>query len=153
MTTTKKTNKAFAKGDLVTCISNWDDKGTTMIRDAVVHSCGLKRMILTDAETGEEFGEEYYRPQNALEAGTLDGVFPRLTEEDATRRGLDYAASFLAGIREIWEGHIVRNSHDAGYCRSIRQDIDELHEPRVDSYSRVNAEDAAITARFAARGN
>lgn len=50
----------FKKGDAVCWISDWDRKGTVHIVRAIVHSCGKKQMVLTNAETGKELGRHFY---------------------------------------------------------------------------------------------
>jgi hypothetical protein len=52
----------FKKSQSVFLISSWNDKGRVQIVPAVVHSCGKKQMVLTNATTGEELGR-HFRPQ------------------------------------------------------------------------------------------
>lgn len=128
--------KAFNKGDEVTYISDWDRKGTTYFRHAVVYSCGKKQMVLTDAETGEEMGRHFKPVRAALgEAGT----FARLTEEEATAAALALADHILARETAHFERCLQNDTAGEGYKNAIRRNIAALHEPRVSSYNALCA--------------
>ena len=122
-------SKAFKKGDAVTFISDWDRKGTVTFRDAIVHSCGKKQMILTDEQTGEEIGR-HFKPEIG---GEMGGTFPRMTEEEAVAKGLEIAERVLAKEREHFARCLAGNNGES-YDNAIRKNIAALHEPRVISY-------------------
>lgn len=145
------TTKAFTKGDLVTKISDWDRKGTVSFRHAIVYSCGKKRMVLTDAVTGEEIGRNF-RPQ--VEQYGFDVVVPRLTDEQAIEAGLAMGAKIVARELHQMEVAIERSGYtpDHGYVRAMRKGIAALHEPRCASYDELSEEvRARVAAEVAAR--
>ena len=127
--------KAFAKGDKVTYLTNWDGKGTVTFQHAVVYACGKKQMGLTDDATGEEMGR-HFRPENAAEVWCRgDGTFLRLTDEAATEIGLIFAAQILVSERAGYARRIEyaereRFSYWEGYVEGMRKDRAKLHEPR-----------------------
>jgi len=128
--------KAFNKGDEVTYISDWDRKGTTYFRHAVVYSCGKKQMVLTDAETGEDMGR-HFRPERA-EIGEA-GTFTRMTDEEATAAALALADHILARETARFERCLQNDTADEGHKNAIRRNIAALHEPRVSSYNALCA--------------
>lgn len=138
--------KAFKKGDLVTYIDDWDRKGSTYYRHAVVYSCGKKQMVLTDAETGVEMGRNF-RPERASGLGD-QGTFPRLTEEEARAHGIALAEVIIE--REIERyGHCLTIGAGDAYDSSIRKDIAQIHEPDTASYAdRIEAIRAVIRNRY-----
>lgn len=125
--------KAFKKGDLVTYINDWDRKGTVTFRHAIVYSCGMKQMVLTDAETGEEMGRNF-RPQ----IGEITGTFPRMSDDEARAAGIRLAEVILANERAHFERCLERG-HGAAYDAAVRKDLDALHEPRAISYGEAIA--------------
>lgn len=133
--------KAFTKGQEVTYISNYDRKGTFCYQQAIVYSCGKKRMVLTDAATGKEMGRNYVPELGSLEAGVITtasgakqfrmvgGTFPRMTDEQAEAACLEVAASWLANEREYLEG--LKRTAWAHAPEVMDKAIAELHEPRA----------------------
>lgn len=129
--------KAFTKGDEVTYINDWDRKGTTFFRHAIVYSCGKKQMVLTDAETGEEMGR-HFRPERAEVGGA--GTFARMTDAEATAAALALADRVIASEIAHFERCLQNDTAGEGYKNAIRRDLDRLHEPRAASYSELRAE-------------
>jgi len=125
--------KAFTKGDLVHYVSDWDRKGTVTIRAAIVHSCGKKQMVLTDAETGEEMGR-HFKPVRA-ERGN-GGTYPRLDADEIEAIAYEVAENILAAERaRLTHCHdVVGATAGQGYRDAIKKDLDALHEPRVEYY-------------------
>lgn len=129
--------KAFKKAQEVTYISDWDRKGTVTFRHAVVYSCGMKQMVLTDAVTGEEMGRHFNpavgnfetikTPHGIYMAG---GTFPRMTDDEAVEAGLKIADAIQQYEREHFD-RCLSGGHGGGYDASIRKSINELHDLRV----------------------
>ena len=115
----------FTKGTKVAVVADWDCKGTTYIRRAVVHSCGAKVLRL-QLENGETFKRAY----NAAEGFNH---FFRIVEDD-TNEALEALALVAAnGIIEYTRSRLERClkiDADEGYRKAIQKDIDALHEPR-----------------------
>jgi hypothetical protein len=125
--------KAFNKGDEVTYINDWDRKGTTYFRHAIVYSCGKKQMVLTDAETGEEMGR-HFTPARAEIGGS--GTFARMTDAEATAAALALAENILISETAHLERCLQFNdTAGEGYKNAIRKSIAALHEPRAANYS------------------
>jgi hypothetical protein len=132
---------AFRKGQKVTFIADWDRKGTVTFRHAVVYSCGMKQMVLTDAVTGDEMGRHFKPAVGSLETIKTDncyrmagGTFPRMTDEEAVEAGLKVAAAIQQYEREHF-ARCLAGGHGEGYNMSIRKDIDALHDLRAIPYS------------------
>lgn len=129
--------KAFTKGEEVTVLNTWDNKGTVSFTHAVVYSCGTKQMVLTDATTGNEIGRHFKPvrsngeslPVNASNGWEL--TFSRLSDEGATRICLELGASIVAYEIEQGEKCLSRHSDHEGYCNAIKRDMEQLHEPRA----------------------
>lgn len=138
--------RAFKKGQPVTEISDWDQKGTVGYRHAVVYSCGAKQMVLTCATTGAELGN-HFRPEVAT-FGQL-GTFPRMTDDEAIAACLAAGAAVLTKTRERI-AHCRTN--DAYSPAGLDQTEAALHEPRAvrmtDEHERIHLE---ALARYAAR--
>lgn len=126
--------KAFNKGDEVTYIGDWDRKGTTCFRHAIVYSCGKKQMVLTDAETGEEMGR-HFSPERA-EIGSA-GTFARMTDAEAAAAGLVLAENILARETAGFERCLQNDTAGEGYKNAIRKSMAQLHEPRAASYGEL----------------
>lgn len=117
--------KAFKKGEAVTYIADWDCKGTVYFRHAIVYSCGAKQMVLTDSTTGVEMGRNF-RPI----VGEIIGTFPRMSDEAAVTKCLEAGASIVASERARFD-RCLAAGHGESYNAAIREDIDQLHEPRA----------------------
>lgn len=115
----------FTKGQKVTYISNWDNKGTVKITNLVVASCGKKQMILVD-EAGVKFQGANFRPQS--EQYSHGVVFPRLTTEEAEASALEIAAKIIA-YEEAHFARCLAGNHGEGYNNAIRKSIAKLHQP------------------------
>jgi hypothetical protein len=130
-------SKAFNKGDKVTHIASWDDKGTVTYRNALVHSCGMKQMILTDEATGEEIGRHFAPVLGSLEESVRRcGVtFPRMTEEEAIAACLKVGALWVEAERErIAACRAYYANERASYHAALDEDEAKLHEPRALRY-------------------
>lgn len=122
-------SKQFKKGDKVTILSSWDDAGTVYAIQAVVHSCGSKRMLLTSEATGAELGNEYhpeYLPDHCIR---WEGrkVVHRLEGSELESAGMALAEYWLKAQRAYLE--TLRNSpyYTAAWIERVES---ELHEPR-----------------------
>lgn len=122
--------KAFNKGDLVTYISSWDNKGTVVYRQAVVVSCGKKQMTL-QTENGVMMGRNYHPVAGTTEG--LGGTFPRMEGEELERVALQIAANIVASETKHFETCLAAG-HGEGYDAAIRKQMNELHEPQVMAY-------------------
>jgi hypothetical protein len=123
-------SKAFTKGQKVTLIGSWDNKGSVYFSQAVVHSCGKKQMILTDETTGEEIGRHFRPAVGSLDTVTSfnwEGTFDRLSDDDAAALCLSAGAAVIVAVKaEI--ANVRRHSGDANYRW---EEIEALHEPRA----------------------
>ena len=132
--------KAFRKGQEVTHIQNWDNKGTFTYTHAIVYSCGTKQMVLTDAANGREMGRHYQPELGRLEASVMDrdgveyqllpgGTFPRMTDEEAEAACLLAAANRNEHYREHYEA--LKLGYWAQDPAVMDREIAALHEPRA----------------------
>lgn len=132
---TTKTKAAFTKGQEVTILRSWDNKGTAYFINAIVHSCGKKQMVLIDAKTGEEMGRHFMpvlaNEENLGKACRYEATFPRLSEEEATRIGLKMGALVISEEIAHAEACIRHYAGDEGYEAAVRKGLATLHEPRV----------------------
>lgn len=127
-------SKAFNKGDLVTLIGSWDNKGTVSYRDAIVHSCGKKQMVLTCATTGEELGRHYAPARGSLDKVTgfnWLGVWPRQSREEAEALCLEAGALVIKAVREHLAERRVRYADDKKFLAALDREEAQLHEPRA----------------------
>lgn len=138
-------SKAFTKGQEVTYIAIWNRTGTAYYRNAIVHSCGNKQMVLTDAETGEEMGRHFH-PGADRKYG-FEQTFPRMTEAEAVAKCLEIAAEYLAGERARFE-RCLASGQSEGYNNAVRKDLAALTEPKAVSYKDAHA---AIVAAVRSR--
>lgn len=126
-------DKAFTKGERVTLIQSWDNKGTAAYRHAVVYSCGKARMVLTSEATGEEIGRNFTPARGNMEsvaAFNWYGVFTRMTDEDAAALCLDVGARVVEAARAQYRACVARNNSPE-YRAAMDKNEAELHEPRV----------------------
>lgn len=110
-------SKAFTKGDAVTLLRSWDNKGTVTYTDAIVYSCGAKRMVITCAATGRELGRQFAPVRGSLDnVGSFNwqGVFPRMTEEQAVEACLEAGAKVVEAVRRNYahRSDILANLHE-----------------------------------------
>ncbi len=125
--------KAFKKGDLVTRIASWDDKGTFYFIHAVVYSCGKKQMVLTDADNGNEMGRHFSPALGEMSARKYGGgnTFPRMTNEEAEAACIELAGRLVTEEKaRLIEGR-DRDGMTEGYKKAMQKNIDGLHEPRA----------------------
>ena len=118
----------FTKGQKVTHISRWNNLGDFTYRDAIVYSCGKKRMILTDEITGEEIGRNY-NP-----SGETFGEFtvPRISVEDTIALASEKSKEFRIKKEELLRHCLTIDASDA-YKKAIQTQLDELlsHVPVI----------------------
>lgn len=126
----------FKKGQEVTYITNYDRKGTFCYQQAIVYSCGKKRMVLTDEATGEEMGRNFKPVLGALEPDIdgnilrkVGGAFPRMTDAEAEAACLSAAARWLEFQRAYLEG--LKLKAWAHAPEVMDKGIAALHEPRA----------------------
>lgn len=126
-------SKAFKKGELVTYVASWDNKGTFYFVQAIVHSCGAKQMVLTSEETGEEMGR-HYSPKagdvETLHMGNWGATFKRMTDAEAEALCLELAAK----VPSMWKAENERRrTHNENIGRTVLclYDLNEVHEPRA----------------------
>ena len=122
----------FTKGQKVTHISRWNNLGDFTYRDAIVYSCGKKRMILTDEITGEEIGRNY-NP-----SGETFGEFtvPRLSVEDTIALASEKSKEFRIKKEELLRHCLTIDASDS-YKQAIQVQLDELlnHNPVIMTHS------------------
>lgn len=130
-------SKSFKKGQEVTYFVNYDRRGTVAYRHAIVYSCGAKRMVLTDAVTGKEMGRNYDPFLGRMNSETIGntiyspgGTFPRVSDEEAEAMCLHMGAEIVRQEQEQF-AHCLSLGWGEGYDRSIRKQIEQLHEPRA----------------------
>jgi len=137
-----KTTKAFTKGQLVTRLAQWDHEGTVTYRHAVVYSCGVKRMVLTDAVTGEEIGRNF-RPEigdvDNVPAHGWEGTFPRMTDEEAAELSLKVAAKIITALHEHYAERLAKWGDDRDYAAAMRAQEARIHEPRAIAFQPFRA--------------
>lgn len=120
--------KAFSKGEEVTFFQNWDRRGAVYFRHCVVYSCGAKRMVLTDAISGEEVGRNF---QPVRAKSPQQGTYPRMTDEEATAQALKIAEVLLVEERQHLTRCLGNMEASQGYRNVIQKDIDLLHAPEA----------------------
>lgn len=122
--------KAFKKGDRVTHFGSWDDRGTMYYTDAVVMSCGPKRMTLVCEATGAMMGRDFRPAVGTLsDACTHNGAtLLRLMDRDAQAFGLSAATEY---IRHKLADAEMRVKLPAYSMQTVKSRTSELHEPRV----------------------
>ena len=119
--------KTFTKGQPVTFLQNWDDKGTVRIVDLTVYSCGKKQMVLVDG-SGTKFEGRHFYPGETQHS--YSRVVARLTKDDAVAAALALGAEIVAAERDRKEQLIACYDfgEQAGYTKAMRLDIAALHE-------------------------
>ena len=118
----------FTKGQQVTFLQNWDDKGTVRVVDLTVYSCGKKQMVLVDA-AGAKFQGRNFRPTEAQHG--FCRVVAKLTQADATAAALALGAEIVAAERSRFDRNLTIPGCGDGYYNAMRRDIAALHEPRA----------------------
>ena len=140
--------KAFTKGQAVTHIALWNGKGTFTVRHAIVHSCGMKQMVLTDAVTNEDMGRHFLPIDSSksedMHAQTC-GTFPRMTDAEALDVARRLSAEYVAEQRVYFSKSIEQHGDRAVYKWSTQKQIDDL---AVDAIMYADGI-AAIKARIA----
>lgn len=117
--------KAFKKGQKVTVIMDWDQKGMAYVRQATVYSCGYKQLKLTCDVTGEEFGHNL-RP--AIAETGAPGVRPRLDGEALAVEAQAVSEAMFAKkmARLIHCRDVVGANEPAAYTAAVQKRIDDM---------------------------
>lgn len=126
--------KAFSKGQPVTFISSWDNKGTFYYVHAVVYSCGQKQCVLTNAVTGQEMGRHFTPAVGVPVDGPMRfrGTVARLSDAEAEALCLELAAAYIAFETADYTRRAENASYyGEGYLKGMKARIAELHEPRA----------------------
>jgi hypothetical protein len=120
------TKPVFKKGDAVCWISDWDNKGQVRIVRAVVYSCGKKRMVLSDAASGEELGRNY-RPREVQGAHVVCGcVTLEGDEAKVEAMALELGRQIIAHQHEQYARCLASGGGGAGYQRLIEAERAKL---------------------------
>ena len=137
---TKVDKPGFKKGQEVTFITTWDNKGTFAFQHGVVYSCGTKCMVLTDPTTGEEMGRHYAPVVATLELMTnmreggfwsWSGTFEKLTDAEAVNTCLQLANAYIEWERSNIQRAIQNNIDQTGYVRVMQQNLAAIHPASV----------------------
>lgn len=138
--------KAFKKGDTVTVIGNWDSKGTVSYRHCVVHSCGLKRLVLIDAVTDQCVGRDF-RPKKAKSLIDViedtshihfgEFTFARLSEDEIKSIVIPFAEHILVLEKKDIERDLLDDTNHPSRVRGLESRLAALHEPRA--YNRTGS--------------
>lgn len=116
----------FKKGQKATRIFSYDGKGTFAYQQAIVYSCGKKRMILIDAKNGEVLGRHFSPDgKDAPYQITLE----EMSEEQAKHTALKMAREYVTNRRTELERLQLSRLNDINYTPMINQ----LHEPRAET--------------------
>jgi hypothetical protein len=125
--------KSFNKGDEVTILTDWDGKGTVAYRHCVVYSCGLKRLVLLDAETGECIGRDF-TPKKAESLSDLlleyQSIFSRLSGDEVRGLAIPCAEAILVEEKNHIEFRLEDSPNENCRLRQLKE-LEALHEPRV----------------------
>jgi hypothetical protein len=126
--------RAFTKGDRVFHLDEADREGGAFYAEAIVYSCGNKRMVLTCADTGRELGRNY--APAVAEFGTV-GTIPATTIEQRDAHGLEISRRLIARAHAGVEGSRERLAERGSPCAFKAEliDIDAseiIAAPRLD---------------------
>ena len=136
-TTATATAKRFNKGDAVTLIESWDNKGTFIFQHWTVYASGKQQITLV--------GPDGFAKRRVLAHD--DRLVARFaTDAETVAHGIAMAAEFLAGEKRSWDAVIDRayaqgegNSESTDRLRRGRaNDIAAFHAPEC--VSRETAE-------------
>lgn len=138
--------KAFKKGEAAIIIGSWNGANTFYFQRVNVESCGVRKMTLSSAATGEMLGCDFYPGigfgshmiidwEKACPEGcprhhcVRSGTFKDMTDAEAEAMTLELATSFLAyeikNLKEVVAKHAEKYGED-GYFRSMSKKIAEL---------------------------
>lgn len=113
----------FTKGQTGFLIQSWDNRGTYTIREARVHSCGKKRMVLESLDGSECFGREFQPGQAQYHSGLfITGV----TREQAEAVALDTATKYRIKAAKQYAGLAEVNTAKQGYAQAIYKSLSEV---------------------------
>ena len=114
------------KGDKVTMIKSWDERGTVAYYQAEVLSWGkIRATLIQESNTARRFCTPKVATNNE------QGIYPRMTDEAAEAMCLIVGRNVAAERKAQWEKDIEQNSHNAFYVAAIQKQINELHEPKA----------------------
>lgn len=147
--------KEFKKGDRVFYLAIASQEGGAFYEDAIVYSCGNKRMVLTCARTGRELGRNY-APERA-EFGA-EGTIPATTTEARDAHGTEISRRAIAQCHASVAGSRQRLEEKGSSCPFMDEliDIDEseiIPAPRLALLDVYVAELPEKRARQNARRN
>ena len=157
--------KAFKKGDTATLITSWDGKGAVVARRVTVQSCGVKRMTLTDTETGECLGCNFRPALGDVNEATRgwSGTFHATDESSVQALAIEAASRILAESRVRAAKRLADFVADPGpvlpqYQPKVKAELEaevadlKARGPRILSPAEADAEVAAqVAAHKAAR--
>lgn len=118
--------KAFEKNELVTYIADWDRKGTFYFQQAIVRSCGAKRLHLVDASNGANMGRNF-APVVAEAYYTNQHTFKYLTNEEAAAKCIELAEAFLIEEKAQLEKQVALDVSEQ-HTKCMHEQLEELHE-------------------------
>jgi hypothetical protein len=123
----------FKKGQHVYEIASWNNGGKFFIREAIVHACGKKRMVLNSLDGTRCLGRNY-RPTIDQYEHRIDGqpvrclsVVIDLPSPDAAKAlALELAAEWL--VREVADHKrlIAHNQDSPAYIRLMTENLATL---------------------------
>jgi len=130
--------KAFKKGDRVTAISSWDNRGTVAFIQCVVRSCGAKQLLLTIEATGKPCDIGLWRSLvPAVATGDDMGVHHRL-EGEALHSTLRAASLRFLNEERTRLNSAIKRTADHGlpsnFSHAMKNTLSRLHEPRSFDY-------------------
>jgi hypothetical protein len=94
---------AFTKGQKVTRIANWDGKGTFCFQQAIVESCGAKKMTLKCEETCVMMGNNFRPVAGGVGDYTDCYTFPRMTDDEAAEKCAEIGQIFSEKQKAYFE--------------------------------------------------
>ena len=109
----------FTKGQPVTFLQSWDDKGTVSIHELFVYSCGRKQMILVNA-AGEKFAGQFFSPDGN---DARRQVHPRLGKAEAEAAAIALGNEIIAAQRAYMESKLTNPAY---HTESLHRGIAEL---------------------------
>lgn len=118
---------AFTKGQKVTRIINWDSKGAFCFQQAIVESCGIKRMTLKCEESGHMMGRDFKPVAGGEGDYTNCHTFPRVSDEEAAVKCVELAKAYLTKERAYLEQKKADDNDPAYWDKKISA----LHQPRA----------------------
>lgn len=124
--------KKFTKGQKVTYFARWNAAGDFAYTQAVVYSCGNKRMVLTAEETGIEMGRQYspdgrdgyQMPDGFILSGTVDRMSDAEAEQFCNDKAAQCKAHQLARLdARIASGDFPNNDYWNAKNAALRESL------------------------------